>query len=169
MSDNKSTGGIRFFGNSNAKYLAAFEIRHALECINEKRFSEVTPFSIGKVDKEIKEYAANHGLKLASEDIVMTPAQIAHTMRDKKVASGKAIPAKHLVEFPLRRSKMEIYYDAEKKNFLYYDRKRNEKYIIHPNYTLKVARKKELSVTNYITASKTDPTEFMMQKYTKIK
>lgn len=41
-------------------------------------------------------------------------------------------------------------------------------FALHPNYTMKINRVNEQSV-NYITASKTNESEFNMRKYTKIK
>lgn len=78
------------------------------------------------------------------------------------------ITGRPLADFPIRRSGMELYHDSSNGNFVYFDRVRNEKFIIHPNYTMKTKQGKQQKV-NYITASKTDATEFNMLKYTRIR
>lgn len=151
-----------------SKERASSNIHAILKEIKKNGYSKASPFSIGKVDKEMKAYAAKNGITLGGDEIVMSVNQIKHTLRDSKKESGKSIGSKHLAEFPLRRAKMELYYDNSNGNFVYFDRARNEKFIIHPNYTMKINRVNEQRV-NYITASKTNESEFNMRKYTKIK
>lgn len=162
-------GGSLQGGNSDVTPVEAFaKISKVIADIQSKGYSSEQPFSIGEVDSEMKDYAKENDIALASDDIYMSSAQIRHTLRDSKVESGKAISASHLEEFPMRRSSMELYHDESNGNFIYYDREREEKFVIHPNYSMKISKKKTATV-NYITASKTDHTEFMMGKYTRIK
>ena len=116
----------------------------------------------------MKDYAADHEITLGSDNIVMSVKQINHTLRESKSESGKSVGAEHLADFPVRRSGMELYHDSSNGNFVYFDRERNEKFVIHPNYTMKTKQGKRQKV-NYITASKTDQTEFNMSKFKKIK
>ena len=164
----KTYGGIRGGSSGVTPAEASAKISKVIADIQSKKYSSEQPFSIGKVDSEMKEYAKNNGITLASDDIYMSAAQIGHTLRDSKVESDIAISASHLEEFPLRRSSMELYHDKSNGNFVYFDRERSEKFVIHPNYTMKISKKKTSKV-NYITASKTNYTEFMMGKYTRIK
>lgn len=162
----KVSGGIR--GGLSIEAQASATISGVIADFKSKGYSRQRPFEIGKVEKEIKDYAREHNIELGSNDIVMTADQIGHTLRDSKVRDDKAISPEHLVEFPMRRSGMEIYHDKTDNKFIYFDRSRNEKFVVHPNYSMKINRERVRHV-NYITASKTDPTEFNMQKYRRIK
>lgn len=164
----KTSGGLRGGSSDVTPTEASAKISQIIADIQSKGYSSEQPFSIGKVDSEMMEYAKNNGITLASDDIYMSAAQIGHTLRDSKVESDIAISASHLEEFPLRRSSMELYHDKSNRNFVYFDRERSEKFVIHPNYSMKISKKKTTKV-NYITASKTDSREFNMRKYTKIK
>lgn len=164
----KTSGGLRGGNSGVTPAEASAKISQVIGEIQSKGYSSEQPFSIGKVDSEMKDYAKNNGIKLASDNIYMSAAQIGHTLRNSKVESGIAISALHLEEFPLRRSSMELYHDKTNENFVYFDRERKEKFVIHPNYSMKISKRKTSKV-NYITASKTDAREFNMRKYTKIK
>ena len=166
MSDNKSVGGIR--GGLSTEIQASLTIRAVLADIATNGFSRQAPFVIGKIEPELKSFAREHSIDLGGNDIVMTTDQIGHTLRDTKARDGKTIPSDHLAEFPIRRSGMELYHDKTNNNFIYFDRTRKEKFVVHPNYSMKVNREKVKKV-NYLTASMTNPREFGMQKYTKIR
>lgn len=59
---------------------------------------------------------------------------------------------------------MDLFYDG--KSFVYTDYK--TKYIIHPNYKMKIDRKK-ISKVNFVTAGRVaDPNEFKLKKYIKV-
>lgn len=166
MSDNKSVGGIR--GGVSTEVQASLTIRVVLTDIATNGFSRQAPFVIGKIEPELKSFAREHNIELGGNDIVMTTEQIGHTLRDSKARDGKTIPSDHLAEFPIRRSGMELYHDKTNNNFIYFDRTRNEKFVVHPNYSMKVKREKVKKV-NYITASKTNAQEFTLSKLTRIK
>ena len=110
----------------------------------------------------------DHNIELGGNDIVMTTEKIGHTLRGSKAKDGKTIPSDHLAEFPLRRSGMELYHDKTNNNFIYFDRTRNEKFVVHPNYSMKVKREKVKKV-NYITVSRTNAQEFTLSKLIRIK
>ena len=60
---------------------------------------------------------------------------------------------------------MDLYYDGE--CFIYTDGK--SKYIVHPNYKMKISRE-VVKLVNFITATKVrDPMEFTLPKYKKVK
>ncbi len=61
--------------------------------------------------------------------------------------------------------RMKLYYDNKKRNFVYSDGK--NKYIIHPNYKLKIRRNTKTKV-NFLTASRTDGIEFNQDNYIEI-
>ena len=164
----KSSGGVRGGVAKSTAERASSNIRSILADIAEKGYSSAKPFSIGKVDKEMKDYADEHGITLGSEEILMSVKQITHTLRESKTEKGKSVGAAHLADFPLRRSGMELYHDSSNGNFIYFDRVRNEKFVIHPNHIMRTKQGKQKKV-NYITASKTDATEFRMSKYTSIR
>lgn len=166
MSDNKSVGGMR--APSSVAYHAKARIKAILSEIEKNGHSEASPFSIGKVDHEMKKYAQENGIQLGGDEIVMNVKQITHTLREVKVKNGKAIPGEHLAEFPIRRSRMELYHDSTNDNFIYFDRERSEKFVVHPNYRMKVKGIYKKAV-NYLTASRTNAQEFTLSKLTRIK
>ena len=70
-----------------------------------------------------------------------------------------------MIGFPQNRFKMDLYYDDE--CFIYTDGQ--SKFIIHPNYKMKISRELVANV-NFITATRIkDPAEFTLPKYKKYK
>ena len=85
-------------------------------------------------------------------------------MRASKNAKGLVVSAQELIDFPKNRFSMDLYYDGE--CFIYTDS--ISKFIIHPNYKMKVNRE-IMKLVNFITATKVkDPMEFTLPKYKKI-
>lgn len=82
-------------------------------------------------------FAREHGIDIADGKITMTVKQIKHTLRTSKAEKGIGVSKEHLIEFPIRRNKMEIYHDSSNHSFIYYDRDRNEKFVVRSNYSLK--------------------------------
>lgn len=164
----KTSGGLRSAISMLTPVQASIYIQNIVSEIAESGFSKESPFTVGNIESELREYAQEHGIEIASDEIVMSVKQITHTLRDSKVESGKAISPEHLAQFPICRSGMELYHDTTNNNFIYFDRARNEKFVIHPNYSMKVGRAKGKMV-NYITASKTNPQEFTLAKLRRIK
>lgn len=136
-----------------------------MEDFEKQGFSKMQPFKAAKVEDRMKRFAKEHGITLAGDEIYMTAHAIAHSLRDTKKAKGLAVSESDLVEFPANFSKMELYFDSYKSNFIYTDG--NIKFIIEPNYEIKVLKNR---FVNYITAqivgSKTD---FNKSIYIKIK
>lgn len=152
--------GIDIYGTSSA----ARKIRDIVTDIKMKGFSKIKPFAMGRVEPRMAEYAKTHGITLASKSVYMSSHSIAHSLRDSKSIKGKTISLSALVRFPRNKSKMDLYHDGEV--FVYTDYK--SKFIIHPNYELKINRNKVRKV-NYITATKVvDAKEFNGNRYTKI-
>lgn len=145
---------------------ASVRIHLVVADIEKQGFSQIRPFTIGKVEPEMKRFAKENNIEIAGDEIVITVKQISHALRYTKERDGKSISHEHLAEFPTRRSGMELYHDG--KAFIYYDRERNEKFVVHSNYNLKVSGKQG-KVVNYITAGKTNETEFKLPKYKRIK
>lgn len=164
----KTSGALRLELDRLSPIQATIRINSILADIAKDGYSKAAPFTIGNVEPEIKKYARENGIELGSDEIVMTTKQITHTLttRPSKVEKGKVISPQHLAEFPVRRSSMEIYHDG--KAFIYFDRSRNEKFVLHSGYELKVKNKKE-KIVNYISGSKTNATEFNLPKYRRIK
>ena len=74
------------------------------------------------------------------------------------------VDAIELIAFPQSRYTMDLYYDGE--CFIYTDG--HSKFIVHPNYKIKVNRE-HVKLVNFITATKVkDPAEFTLPKYRKI-
>ena len=122
------------------------------------------PFSIGKVEHRMLMFAQSNAITLASDDLYMSAKQLQHCMRASKNAKGLVVADADLIVFPQNRFHMDLYYDGE--CFIYTDGQ--SKFIIHPNYQMKISREVVAKV-NFITATRVkDPAEFTLPKYQKI-
>jgi len=140
------------------------QITAVLDDIRQKGFSSVQPFSIGKVEERMKEFSLCNSVVLACDEIYMSAKQLQHCMRSSKKAKGLAVSDAELIDFPCKRFKMDLYYDGE--CFIYTDGV--SKFIIHPNYQMKVNRE-VVKLVNFITATRIkDPAEFTLPKYKRI-
>lgn len=124
------------------------------------------PFSIGKVDSDLKLYAAAQGIELGSDELYMSARQIAHTLRDLHKEKGISISSDKLASFPLLRHTMSLYHDKSDNNFVYFDG--SVKYVVHPNYSLKLPTGKK-RVVNFITAYTSNGTEFKKGNFVRIR
>lgn len=93
----------------------------------------------------------------------MSAHSISHALRDSKKSKGIAVNDTDLISFPEKRHSLDLYYDGEA--FVYTDYK--TKYIVKPNYKIKLSSGKE-KVVAMITAGKTNGIEFQLKKYIKI-
>ena len=140
------------------------QITTVLIDIEQKGFSAIQPFCIGDIEQRMMQFAQNNGVTLASNQLYMSAKQLQHCMRASKGAKGLVVSAEELVRFPKSRFKMELYYDGE--CFIYTDEV--SKFIIHPNYKMKVNRE-HVKLVNFITATRVkDPMEFTLPKYKKV-
>ena len=141
------------------------QITAVLIDIEQKGFSAIQPFSIGDVELRMKHFAQNNGIALACEQLYMSAKQLQHCMRASKRAKGLVVSAEELIRFPKSRYKMDLYYDGE--CFIYTDEV--SKFIIHPNYKMKVNRE-QVKLVNFITATRVkDQMEFTLPKYKTVK
>ena len=122
------------------------------------------PFSIGKVEKRMMQFAQANAITLASDELYMSAKQLQHCLRASKATKGLVVTDADLIGLPQNRFQMDLYYDGE--CFIYTDGQ--SKFIIHPNYQMKISREVVAKV-NFITATKVkDPAEFTLPKYQKI-
>ena len=141
------------------------QIALVLSDIRQKGFSSVQPFSIGKVEERMTLFAQANNVTLASDDLYMSAKQLQHSMRASKEAKGLVVADSDLISFPQKRFQMDIYYDGD--CFIYTDGV--SKFIVHPNYKMKISRELVANV-NFITATRIkDPAEFTLPKYKRIK
>ena len=146
-------------GNTIESQIAAI-----LSDIHQKGYSSVQPFSIGKVEKRMMQFAQTNAISLASDDLYMNAKQLQHSMRASKATKGLVVADADLIGFPQNRFQMDLYYDGE--CFIYTDGQ--SKFIIHPNYKMKVNRD-QIKLVNFITATRrTDKKEFNGKRYIKI-
>ena len=139
-------------------------IATVLDDINQKGFSSVQPFSIGKVEARMMEFAQTNAITLANDELYMSAKQLQHCMRASKATKGLVVDAADLIGFPNNRFQMDLYYDGE--CFIYTDGL--SKFIVHPNYQMKVNRE-IIKLVNFITATRrTDKKEFNGKRYIKI-
>ena len=109
-------------------------------------------------------FAQANAVTLASGELYMSAKQLQHSMRASKAAKGLVVADADLRGFPQSRIQMDLYYDGE--CFIYTDGL--SKFIIHPNYKIKISRELVANV-NFITATRIkDPAEFTLPKYRKI-
>ena len=122
------------------------------------------PFSIGKVEKRMMQFAQANAITLASDELYMSAKQLQHCLRASKATNGLVVTDADLIGLPQNRFQMDLYYDGE--CFIYTDGQ--SKFIIHRNYQMKISRELVAKV-NFITATKVkDPAEFTLPKYQKI-
>ena len=140
------------------------QIAAVLKDIHQKGYSSVQPFSIGKVEHRMLVFAQSNAITLASDDLYMSAKQLQHCMRASKNAKGLVVADADLIVFPQNRFHMDLYYDGE--CFIYTDGQ--SKFIIHPNYQMKISRE-VVRLVNFITATRrTDKKEFNGKRYIKI-
>ena len=137
------------------------QIAAVLSDIRQKGFSSIQPFSIGKVEERMMTFAQNNTVALASDELYISAKQLQHCMRASKATKGLVVDDADLIGFPRNRFRMDLYYDGE--CFIYTDG--TSKFIIHPNYQIKVNRE-TLKLVNFITATRrTDKKEFNGKRY----
>ena len=137
------------------------QIAAVLKDIHQKGYSSVQPFSIGKVEQRMLMFAQSNAITLASDDLYMSAKQLQHCMRASKNAKGLVVADADLIVFPQNRFQMDLYYDGE--CFIYTDGQ--SKFIIHPNYQMKISREVVAKV-NFITATRVkDPAEFTLPMF----
>ncbi len=135
-----------------------------LSDIRQKGFSAIQPFCIGLVEERMIQFAAINGIQLAGDELYMSAKQLQHCMRASKNAKGLVVDDSELIGFPKNRFAMDLYYDGE--CFIYTDGL--SKFIVHPNYKVKVSRE-VVKLVNFITATRrTDKYEFNGKRYVKI-
>ena len=140
------------------------QIATVLSDIHLKGYSSAQPFSIGKVEQRMLSFAQANTVTLASDELYMSAKQLQHCMRASKNAKGLVVEDVDLIGFPQNRFQMDLYYDGE--CFIYTDGK--SKFIVHPNYQMKVSRE-IVKLVNFITATRrTDKKEFNGKRYIKI-
>ena len=132
--------------------------------IRQKGYSSVRPFSIGKVEVRMQQFAQANAVTLASDELYMSAKQLQHCMRASKATKGLVVADADLIGCPQNRFQMDLYFDGE--CFIYTDGQ--SKFIVHPNYKMKISRELVEQV-NFITATRVkDPAEFTLPKYRKI-
>ena len=139
-------------------------IESVLTDIRQKGYSSVQPFSIGKVEERMMQFAITNAVTLASDELYMSAKQLQHCMRASKASKGLVVTDADLIGFPQNRFLMDLYFDGE--CFIYTDGV--SKFIVHPNYQMKVSRE-IVKMVNFITATRrTDKKEFNGKRYIKI-
>lgn len=124
-------------------------IRKIFVDIEKYGYSRQKPFIIGAVEERMKQYARENNIKLGSSDVYMSSHSLSHAERDHKVSVGKAVPKEDVIAFPITRYGMKMSYDGDA--FIFTDGK--AKYVIHPNYEIKLDRKRTKKVV-FITATR---------------
>ena len=170
LRENTSSNNIKYeSSNSSAESIASQEIREIVELFNKQKYTPLSYVKIGDLENEIIRFCKDMGIELASNELMFSSDRIIHAIRDSKKGKGIAVQDSELIDFPMNRETMSIYYDAVNKNFLYVSD--TSKFVIRTNYELKKQGKDgEKKIVNLLTASKLGYNElFKEKKYTKIK
>ena len=88
-------------------------------------------------------------ITLASDELYMSAKQLQHCLRASKATKGLVVSDADLIGLPQKRFQMDLYYDGE--CFIYTDGQ--SKFIVHPNYQMKVSRE-IVKLVNFITATR---------------
>lgn len=135
-----------------------------LKDIREQGFSTQQPFVVGKVEERMMLFADSNGIVLGCDYLYMSAKQLQHSMRPSKSRKDLVVEEEELIRFPQNRFQMDMYYDGE--CFIYTNGR--SKFIVHPNYEIKISHDK-FKVVNFITATKSkDKKEFNGKRYVKI-
>ena len=102
-------------------------------------YSTMQPFTIGKVEDVMKKYAQENGIELADGGLYFSPKET-HGAKKKHDDKGISVSDEDILAFPEERKSMEIWWDPKgtQPAFFYFDRKRNTKFVIHPNERIKI-------------------------------
>lgn len=129
-------------------------------------YSRMQPFYIAKVEKRMQDFAKAHNIPIAGDEIYMSAERLGHGRRTSKVAKGIAATKQEMITFPKRMKSMRLYHDKKGDRFVYRDGR--IKYVIDPNYEIKISRKKTKKAV-FITATTTNGKEFLLPDFTEIK
>lgn len=169
----RNSGGVRDFRelrlNRIRKSISAGQkIANVIDDLRKQNYSKIPPFAIGRVEPRMREFVKVNNIDLKGSMIYIRAKDIAHTLRMSKNTKGIAITPKELISFPSKRLKMELYYDNTDGSFVYVDKVKYAKYIIHTNYTIKTPMGKKVT-SNYVTATRLkDFKEFNIDKFKKV-
>jgi hypothetical protein len=73
------------------------QIAAVLSDIRQKGYSSVQPFSIGKTEERMMQFAQTNSITLASDELYMSAKQLQHSMRASKEAKvSENIKAGHM-------------------------------------------------------------------------
>lgn len=149
---------LRVRETAEQKILAVFD------SIKRRGYSTARPFSVGHVERRMRDFAKANNIEIAEGDMYMSVKGLTHARRGTKIRDGIDVSEKDLAEFPSKRNQMDLFYDGSK--FIYTDYK--NKFIIHPNYTLRMESGK-IKKVNFITAGKVkDVKDFNNTRYIKV-
>lgn len=134
-----------------------------IQAIKKDKKANIPPFSVGAVGRDVERFAKSHAITLGSKDIYISKKFFFHSQRGTK--GDLRVSMADLINFPKKKRYMAKFYDGEA--FIYTDFE--VKFIIHPNYKLKMRNGHKMTV-NLITAGKvTNKREFNIDRYERIK
>lgn len=131
--------------------------------IKRNGYTKTQPFSIGSIGEDVKRFAKAKGIRLASKEIYVNAKFLSHSQRPSKGA--KRVTKKDITDFPVTKRKMSKYWDG--RAFIFTNHK--IKFIVNPNYELKINRKSKMKVCLVTAGTVTDQNEFSkLRKYEKV-
>lgn len=72
------------------------------------------PFSIGRVERRMADFAKDNRITLASNSVYMSVKSITHSRRKSKQEKDLIVSDNDLIGFPSSRRRMDLYYDGNK-------------------------------------------------------
>lgn len=164
-------GGVRIMHQQpqwqSAEDKASEAIGKALDQWENEGKITALPIRVGDVDKAVKEHAKGNGNPLANDSMYFTGKGLSHSRRASKIRDGIAVSKEDFKKFPQKKSSMKIYYDKTTNNYTYTDGR--NKFVLQTNVKVKLKNGK-ISASTLVTASKLrDDTEFVMEKYIRLK
>lgn len=152
----KTSGGTRTFSSRMTIAEAQSEVIRVATIIqnnggHSSKEAQVPPMNIGNIPSSIKDYALRNNIKIESDSMYITTKGIEHSLREKKVERGSAVTKEEIADFIKNKGSMAQFYDKNRGDFVFATE--TAKFIVTPNYTLKIGKQKT-KVVNYITATR---------------
>lgn len=107
-------------------------------------FGDKTPFAVAKVEDVIKRHAAANDITIAGNVLCMSEDKLLHAVRTAKQNANKAVSEDDIANFPKNISRMDLYFDKAKNNYVYVQG--FNKFVVEPNYKVKMSNGKIRSV-----------------------
>ena len=127
-------------------------------------------FNLGKLDKSIIDFARSKGIRLISDDLLVSDHRLGHALRTSKANLGKAVSPEHLSDALTMLDNMEVYWDSRLDSLWYVETigETTYKYVFKLNERIKINKHRVVSNT-FVTAGIIQRVNLNMTELTKIR